>query len=65
MIGIAQAGDEEDILTRELHRTIRETLLKDYRDDKARLEAVRSVVRQTANKIFNKKPIVEVHFVQV
>lgn len=63
MIGLAQAGDEKDILTRELHRTIRETLLDDYRDDKARLEAARSVIRQTSNKIFGKKPVVEVHFV--
>ncbi len=63
IIGVSQAGDEKDVLTRELYRTIRDTLSDDFRDDAARQEAVKSVIRQTANKLFGKKPIVEVHLI--
>ncbi len=63
IMGVAQDGDEKDVLTRELHKTIRETLLDDYKNDDARQNAVKLVIRQTTNKLFGKKPIVEVHFI--
>jgi len=61
ILGVTEPGKETETLTKDLQRVIRNTLLDDFRNDEARLEALRLIIRQTVNQRFGKKPIVEVH----
>ena len=61
ILGVTEPGLETETLTKDLHRVVRETLLNDHRNEEARLESLRLIIRQTVNQRFGKKPIVEVH----
>lgn len=61
ILGVTEPGKETETLTKDLQRVIRDTLLDDFKNDEARLEALRLIIRQTVNQRFGKKPIVEVH----
>lgn len=61
ILGVTEPGVETDTLTKDLQRVIRDTLLNDHKNNEARLESLRLIIRQTVNQRFGKKPIVEVH----
>ncbi|MCX7338841.1 MAG: ribonuclease J [Alphaproteobacteria bacterium] len=61
ILGVTEPGEETDGLARDLYKGIRDILLVDYKNEKARLEAVKQVIRQITNKRFGKKPVVDVH----
>jgi len=63
ILGVTEPGKETEMLTNDLLRVISNTLLSDFKNNEARLEALRLIIRQTVNQRFGKKPIVEVHLV--
>lgn len=65
ILGVTEPGKETEMLTNDLLRVISNTLLGDFKNNEARLEALRLIIRQTVNQRFGKKPIVEVHLVMV
>ncbi|MGV8948601.1 MAG: ribonuclease J [Candidatus Paracaedibacter sp.] len=65
MLGVAEPGEEMDVLSREINRVIRQTLNEDHKNDEARAEALRIIIRRTVNTRLGKKPLTEVHLIQV
>jgi ribonuclease J len=61
ILGVTEPGKETETLIKDLQRVIRNSLLNDFKNDEARLEALRLMIRQTVNQRFGKKPIVEFH----
>lgn len=65
MLGVAEPGEEMDDLSREINRVIRKTLNEEQKNDEARAEALRIVIRRAVNTRLGKKPLTEVHLIQV
>lgn len=65
MLGVAEAGEERDALTREINRVIRQTLNEEHKNEEARIEALRIAIRRIVNTRLGKKPLTEVHLIQV
>lgn len=61
ILGVTQPGEETQTLSRDLLRVVRDTLMDDFKNDEALLNALKQIIRQTANQRFGKKPVVEVH----
>lgn len=65
MLGVAEPGKEMDEVSREINRVIRQTLNEEQKDDEARAEALRIAIRRSVNTRLGKKPLTEVHLVQI
>lgn len=65
ILGVAEDGEEKDELIRNIHRTIRQTLNDEQSNDEARCEALRIAIRRVTNTHLGKKPLTEVHLVQI
>lgn len=65
MLGVAEPGEEMDVLSRELNKVIRQTLNEGHKNDEARAEALRIIIRRTVNTRLGKKPLTEIHLIQV
>ena len=65
MLGVAEPGEEMDVLSREINKVIRQTLNEGHKNDEARAEALRIIIRRTVNTRLGKKPLTEVHLIQV
>ncbi len=65
MLGVAEPGEEMDDLSREISRAIRQTLNEGQKNDEVRAEALRIAIRRTVNTHLGKKPLTEVHLIQV
>jgi ribonuclease J len=65
MLGVAEPGEEMDDLSREINRAIRQTLNEGQKDDEVRAEALRIAIRRAVNTHLGKKPLTEVHLIQV
>jgi ribonuclease J len=65
MLGVAQAGEEYEDLSREIHRAIRQVINEEYKNDEAITEAARIAIRRIVNARLGKKPLTEVHLVHV
>lgn len=65
MLGVAEPGAEMDEISREINRVIRQTLNEEQKNDEARAEALRIVIRRAVNTRLGKKPLIEVHLIQV
>ena len=65
MLGVAEPGEEMDVLSREINKVIRQTLNEGHKNDEARAEALRIIIRRTVNTRLGKKPLTEIHLIQV
>lgn len=65
MLGVADAGEETEDIIREINRVIRHTLNETQKNDEARLEALRVSIRRAVNSRLGKKPLTEIHLIQV
>lgn len=64
MRGVCLAGEEEEFLDREVHRTIRQTISGDYKDMEDLKEELRVTIRRAVFAFIGKRPSVEVHIIQ-
>lgn len=65
MLGVSEPGEETEDLTRDIHRVVRQTLNEGYANDDARREAIRVAIRRAVNSRLGKKPLTDVHLIQV
>jgi len=65
LLGVVETEEEKDDLTREINRAIRHILNEDFKSDEARLEILRAGIRRVVNTRLGKKPVTEVHLIQV
>jgi ribonuclease J len=65
MLGVAEAGEETEDMSREINRVIRHTLNETQENDEIRREALRVAIRRAVNSRFGKKPLTEIHLLQV
>lgn len=65
MKGVCLAGEEKEQVERELHRTIRQTVLDGYQDLEDLKEEVRLSIRRCLNQMVGKKPPIEIHIIQM
>ncbi len=65
MLGVAEAGEETEDMSREINRVIRHTLNETEENDEIRREALRVAIRRAVNSRFGKKPLTEIHLIQV
>jgi ribonuclease J len=65
MLGVAEPGEEMDEVSRDISRVIRQTLNEEQKNDEARMEALRVAIRRTVNSRLGKKPLTEVHLIQI
>lgn len=65
MLGVAEPGEEMDELSRDINRVIRQTLLDNHKNEEVLTEALRVAIRRVVNTRLGKKPLTEVHLIQV
>ncbi|MCE3230150.1 MAG: RNA-metabolising metallo-beta-lactamase [Alphaproteobacteria bacterium] len=65
MLGVAEPGEEMDDVSESINRVIRQILNEAQKNDEARLEALRVGIRRVVNSRLGKKPLTEVHLIQV
>ena len=65
MLGVAEPGEEMDDLSRDINRVIRHTLTENHKNEELRTEALRVAIRRAVNTRLGKKPLTEVHLIQV
>jgi ribonuclease J len=65
MLGVAEPGEEMDEVSEEINQAIRKVLNESQKDEEARAEALRVIIRRTVNTRLGKKPLTEVHLIQV
>lgn len=65
MLGVAEPGEEMDDVSREINRAIRQTFNEEQKNDEARAEALRIAIRRAVNSRLGKKPLTEVHLIQI
>lgn len=65
MLGVAEPGEEMDNLSRDISRVIRQTLTDNHKNEEALTEALRVAIRRVVNTRLGKKPLTEVHLIQM
>jgi ribonuclease J len=65
MMGVTETEEEKEDLTRDVTRAIRQTLNESHKNDEARSEALRIAIRRVVNSRLAKKPLTEVHLIQM
>ena len=65
MLGVAEPGEEMDVISKDINRVIRQTLNEGHKNEEARTEALRVAIRRAVNSRLGKKPLTEVHLIQV
>jgi ribonuclease J len=65
MLGVAEAGEETDDLTKHIQKAIRQTLKEEFKNEDALKEALRIAIRRAANSRLGKKPLTEVHLIKI
>ncbi len=63
-LGLCDTDVEEQHLQDQISMKIENTLVGDFKNSQARLEALRKVIRQTVSHRLDKKPMVEVHILK-
>ena len=61
LVGIADTREEEEAMISDMIASTRSALQEEYRNEKERLEALRSCLRRVVSGRIGKKPITEVH----
>ena len=61
LVGIADTREEEEAMISDMIASTRTALQEEYRNEKERLEALRSCLRRVVSGRIGKKPITEVH----
>lgn len=65
LLGVVDDEEEKDTLMGEINRVVRQTLKEEHKNESACREALRVVIRRVVNSRLGKKPVTEVHLVQV
>lgn len=65
MLGVAEPGEEMENLSKDISRVIRQTLNEDHKNEDALSEALRVIIRRAVNSRLGKKPLTEIHLIQV
>ena len=65
MLGVAEPGEEMDAISKDINRVIRQILNEDHKNEEAQGEALRVAIRRAVNSRLGKKPLTEVHLIQV
>ena len=61
LLGVCNGGEEQELVERDIHRQIRQTLNNNHRDQNALKEELRQAIRRVCNNCVGKKPVTEVH----
>jgi ribonuclease J len=65
MLGVAEPGEEMDDISKEINKVIRKTLNEDHKNEEVLTEALRVAIRRAVNSRLGKKPLTEVHLIQM